>query len=131
MYLHNPDTETCLKMYNMMDSPVLCDAMKYLYKSVKQHKVIYLPMLLKPFTADSLKDLMTKFEKDGVPNFEELKLIDTSVDPKFQKLNRSKYDKSKFVQVRILSNTKFPVDWSDGTLTGDVQEIPAIIIQAH
>lgn len=132
LWISNPDTENCLRLYNGVDTPSFQDAMQILYTRVKVHKLIYLPMLLKDFTIDQIGDVVKSFGEEAKLDINDLANEELKDGTNFQRLDRENYEKDKFVMVRVLSDIGLPVDWDDCSLKStDPVEIPAIIVHYH
>ncbi|CAI2385107.1 unnamed protein product [Moneuplotes crassus] len=113
LFMSNPDVDAALKVYNLQDTLFLQDAMKYILPQVKLHKVIYVPMLLEPLSLPFLSKMMKNYEKGGRAKEKNFPVATSDLDTNFERFSGEKYDSSKYVKVRIFSNTKFPVNWDE------------------
>lgn len=113
LFMSNPDVDVALKVYNLQDTMFLQDSLKYIYPTVKLHKVIYVPMITDELTIGGLNTVLKNYQKGGRTKEKNFPKQLMGIDPNFEIFKGSKYDASKYVKVRIISNVKFPMNWED------------------
>ena len=111
LFMSNPDVDAALKVYNLQDTMFLQDALKFIFPQVKMHKVIHIPMLLDPLTTGNLMTILKNFEKGGRSKEKNFPTVTQTIDNNFEMFQTQKFDKTKYVKVRVFSNVKFPVNW--------------------
>jgi hypothetical protein len=116
LFMSNPDVDVALKVYNLQDTMFLQDVLKIIYPSVKLHKVIYIPMLTDELTINGMKEKLKNYNKGGRARERNFPQVSRQIDNNFEVFKGSDYDSEKYVKVRIISNTHFPMDWQTNTV---------------